>query len=240
LFVELLEYGILAITLFTKIANGFYMQVERKRVGLVFLLEWILATTLGITIGKFFGTLLGFFSLRAGFTGAFAIAGFVVGIMVGFLQQMTLKRQQVNQIDLWGLATGFGGGLGGLVTGTIIFTLPSNIAFYVGSTVAGVVTGTAIGVMQWLLLKRSVYKARWWILANIIGWTVGEVLLWAVIVGVMDGGRVTVNGVVTGLLELKGESVILLSSAVTGAIAGVPLLWLLRSSGEIDRNAGAN
>ncbi len=203
------------------------MQVERWRGGLFFLLQWILATTLGIAIGKFFGTLSGLFSSVGGFTGAFAIAGFVVGSVVGFMQQITLKRQQVNQIDRWGLATGFGGGLGGLVTGAIIFTLPGNIAFYVGSTVAGVTTGTTIGVMQWLILKRSVYKARWWILANAIGWTVGEVLLWAVIVGVMDGSRVTVNGVVTGLLELKGESVILLSSAVTGAITGVLLLWLL-------------
>ena len=179
---------------------------------------------------------MGFFSSVVGFTGAFAIAGFVVGIMVGFLQQMTLKRQQFNQIDLWGLATG----LGGAVTGAIIFSLPSNIAFYIGSTLAGVVTGTAIGVMQWLIFKKLVCKAHWWILANIIGWTVGEVLLWAVIVRVMDGGRVTVNGVVTGLLELKGEAVILLSSAVNGAIAGIPLLWLLKSSGEVNRNTEAN
>lgn len=56
----------------------------------------------------------------------------------------------------------------------------------------------------------------------------------------MDGGRVIVNDVVTGLLELKGESVILLSSAVTGVITGVPLLWLLRSSEETDRNAKVN
>jgi hypothetical protein len=216
------------------------MQVERRRVGLVFLLQWILANTLGITIGKFFGTLLGFFSSVVGFTGAFAIAGFVVGIMVGFLQQITLKRQQVNQIDLWGLATGFGGGLGGAVTGAIIFSLPSNIAFYIGSTVAGVVTGTAIDVMQWLILKKAVCKARWWVLANVIGWTVGEVLLWAVIVGVMGGGRVTVNGAIAGLLELKGEAVILLSSAVNGAIAGVPLVWLLRHSGEANRNTETN
>ena len=53
-------------------------------------------------------------------------------------------------------------------------------------------------------------------------------LPWAVIIGIMDGGRVTVNGVVTGLLELKGESVILLSSAVTRVIIGVSLLRLLK------------
>lgn len=203
------------------------MRVERKFVGRIFLLQWILGTTLGITIGKFFGTLLGLFSSGVGFTGAFAIAGFVVGIMVGFMQQMTLKRQQVNQIERWGLATGFGGCLGGGVTGAIISTLPSNIAFYIGSTVAGVVTGTAIGVMQWLLLKRWVYKARWWILANTIAWT-GEVLLWAIIVWVTDGSRVTVLGVVTSLSTLEGESIIILSGAVTGVITGVPLTWLLR------------
>lgn len=209
------------------------MRVERRGVGLVFLLQWILATALGVTIGKFFGTLLGLFSLGVGFTGAFAVAGFVVGIMVGFMQQMTLKRQQINQIELWGLATGCGGCLGGGMTGAIVSTLPSNIAFYIGSTVAGVVTGTAIGVMQWLILKRWVYKARWWILANTIAWTVGEVLLWAVIFLVMDGGRVIVYGVVTTPSNLAGEVVILLSGGVTGAIAGVPLMYLL---GRFRRN----
>jgi hypothetical protein len=209
------------------------MRVERRGVGLVFLLQWILATALGVTVGKFLGTLTGLFSLGVGFTGAFAVAGFVVGIMVGFMQQMTLKRQKVNQIELWGLATGGGGCLGGGVTGAIISTLPSNIAFYIGSTVAGVVTGTAIGVMQWLILKRLVYKARWLILANTIAWTVGEVLLWAIVVWVMNGSRVTVFGVVTSLSTLAGEAAILLSGAVTGAIAGVPLLWLL---GRFRRN----
>ena len=90
--------------------------------------------------------------------------------------------------------------------------------------------------MQWLLLKKWVYKARWWILANTIGWAVGEVLLWAIIFCVMDGGRLIVNGVVTNPSTIEGKAVVLLSCAVTGVITDVPLTGLLRDSGESNRN----
>lgn len=205
------------------------MRVERRRVGWVFLLQWILATASGVTVGKYLGTLVGAFGFVAGFPVALAVSGLVVGTIVGIMQRLVLRQQQVDQVERWVLVNAVGGTLGAAVAGAVISILPINIIFYVGSTVAGVMTGTVVGIMQWFILRRWVYRARWWVLANTIGWTVGEVLLWAAI-WAMGGGRVIVSGVVTGFLTLKGEVVILISGAVTGLITGIPLMWLLRHS----------
>ena len=43
----------------------------------------------------------------------------------------------------------------------------------VGLALAVVMTGAAVGVMQWLVLRREVSGAGWWVLASIVGWVGG-------------------------------------------------------------------
>ena len=66
--------------------------------------------------------------------------------------------------------------------------------------------GTVLGVPQWLVLRRQVARASWWVLASTVGWVVGGFLS-----GAFEGGVV-------------GRAVI---GAVYGAITGAVLVRLL-------------
>ena len=70
--------------------------------------------------------------------------------------------------------------------------------------IAGVALyGTVAGLMQWLVLRRQVARAGWWVLACTLGWVV------AVPVGDLGGPP---------------------GWAVYGAITGAVLVWLLRQA----------
>ena len=62
--------------------------------------------------------------------------------------------------------------------------------------------GTVVGVLQWLVLRRQVPRAGWWVLASTVGWVVGLPL-----------------GDINGPPGL---------GAVYGAFTGTALVWLLR------------
>ena len=70
-------------------------------------------------------------------------------------------------------------------------------------TVAFAVLGAPIGIAQWLVLRRQVSRAGWWVLASIVGFASGEVV---------------------------GESVfeVIATFVFYGAITGGVLVWLLR------------
>ena len=73
--------------------------------------------------------------------------------------------------------------------------------------VAGVAAGgTVLGVLQWLVLRRQVARAGWWVLASTVGWIVG--------------------GLVSGITDTAAGWAVL--GAVYGAITGSVLVWLLR------------
>ena len=84
---------------------------------------------------------------------------------------------------------------GGLSRGIIV-------TGYVGVT-AGV---TVAGALQWLVLRRQVARAGWWVLASTVGWVVG--------------------GLVSGITDAAVGWAVL--GAVYGAITGAVLVWLLR------------
>ncbi len=70
----------------------------------------------------------------------------------------------------------------------------------------GALAGLVAGGLQWLLLRRWVARAGWWVLGSALGWALGLGLAVAV-------GR-TLGWMVAG--------------AVGGAITGPLLIWLLR------------
>ena len=105
---------------------------------------------------------------------------------------------------MWMLASLAGLGVGGPVGAAVGSSGDIVVAGYVGVNVGGIVTG----LLQWLVLRRQVAWAGWWILASTVGWIVGGAV----------SGIVPVNNPV-------GWSVI---GAVYGAITGMALVWLLR------------
>jgi len=95
-------------------------------------------------------------------------------LMTGLLQYVLLRRY-LPRIGAWILASAAGGLLGAFLifgwlrvaaywgaAGTIVESLAIDSAF--------IVLGFSVGVGQWLLLRRRLPQAGWWIVANVVGW----------------------------------------------------------------------
>ena len=130
---------------------------------------WLMATTLCWVLGRFLLPNLAFVT---------------IGLALGILQWLVLQRR-INNAWQWIIATTIGWVLGS----TIILSLAPEVMDFLAGVIMGVTTGTA----QWLILRREVNWAGWWIVINVVGWTTGMGLL----PGVMLTG--VMAGVVTGI-----------------------------------------
>jgi hypothetical protein len=159
-----------------------------------FWLTWVLASAAGWAVGGAIGAAVG--SSREPF-----VAGFVVvaagGVLAGMLQSLVLRRQ-VAAAGWWAVAT-----IGAMAAvGVLVIAVG-----VVDAGVGAAASGTVLGVVQWLVLRRRVAQAGWWVLASTVGWVVGGFLS-----GAFEGG-------------VAGWTTI---GAVYGAITGAALVWLLR------------
>ena len=83
---------------------------------------------------------------------------------------------------------------------------------------SGVWLGLRFGIAQWLVLRRHVPGAGWWVLASIVGVAVSVAVISTVTAGVEEAGGIAGGGAVGG--------------AVYGALTGGVLVWLLRQPGR--------
>jgi hypothetical protein len=185
------------------------MTVERRQVGCRLWLQWILASTIGLTIGFVMGEVLALiltisFDWRTQWVvGAYIVAG---GIGVGIcIMQWFVLEKHISRAGWWVLVTAT----------TWIMALAYN---GVGNEVIGPYSfGVLTGILQWLSLRRHVSRAGLWVLTSAVGWALGFTS-------------------VEGALEGVGESafaigfVLAIVSLVSSAITGGTLVWLLRQS----------
>ena len=115
--------------------------------------EWIMATTLGWVVGRLLFPNLSIVT---------------IGLALGVLQWFILQRR-ISQPWRWILATTLGWALGAII---LFVALPDGMDF-----TAGLVMGLTTGIAQWLILRREVYWAGWWIVINVVAWTTGMALL---------------------------------------------------------------
>lgn len=118
------------------------------------------------------------------------------GILVGVLQWLVLRKKVAR--SGWWVLTSFGAAA---VFGILVFgigTVNADVGWIAGTGLFG----TVAGVLQWLVLKRQIQGAGWWVLASTVGW----------IVGIPVGEMVGWNGL----------------GAAYGAVTGTALVWLLR------------
>ena len=80
--------------------------------------------------------------------------------------------------------------------------------------------GTVLGALQWLVLRRRVPRAGWWVLASAVGWPASMGIGGGLATAVAAATNVNLSWVLIG--------------AVYGAITGTALLWLLRQSPTTD------
>ncbi|MBS1252177.1 MAG: hypothetical protein MAG451_01215 [Anaerolineales bacterium] len=127
-----------------------------------FWFRWILVNTLG--------WLLGWTLLHQ--TG--------IGAVIGLTQWFVL-RSLAPQAGWWVLLSAGGWAIGQVV---VITVLPPQVG-----VLAGAVLGATTGIAQWLVLRRWVHRAGWWIVMSILGWALGLTgVLGASLVGAVAGG----------------------------------------------------
>ena len=73
----------------------------------------------------------------------------------------------------WVLASVVGWGVGGVVLGPVFSVVEPAFGLLVSGAAVGAIGGAALGVLQWLVLRRQLARAGWWIAASTVGWAVG-------------------------------------------------------------------
>src|SRR5574342_656169 len=110
---------------------------------------WIMATTLGWLLGSIF------------FQG---IPGIISGVAVAGFQWAVLYKRIPNAWR-WAVVSSLA-----WILGYILFVVffAANLGFLVGPLVGG-----TVGIAQWLLLRKIVDWAGWWVIISILAWTTG-------------------------------------------------------------------
>jgi hypothetical protein len=93
-------------------------------------------------------------------------------------------------------------------------------SFLLGNIMMGIGVGAGVGFMQWLALRRFVYRSGWWVLANIAGLTVSLCLYAVVIINIL--GYPFDLGWSSGALGWA------LAFVLGGALVGFSQHWILR------------
>ena len=208
--------------------------------------QWVLADAAGGAVGLGAASLIGAALAWTVETalGAFAglammailvFAGTFEGAVVGVAQALVLRRWLKGlSWKKWVLATAVGALvawiLGMLPTTLMDFSAEatntpapeiSDAMQYAFAILLGAVAGPILGFAQWILLRRHVHKAGWWLAANSAGWALGMPLVFVV------AGSAPPEGITVGF-ALVVVLTIAVVSAVVGAVHGLALIWLLR------------
>ncbi len=198
-----------------------------------FWLWWVVASTVGWGVGGPVGVAMGG-SLSRGIV-VTGYVGMVMGVIAaGALQWLVLRRQIARAIR-WVLASTVAGAVIGVVGVALGATLGFGTRWVGGGpetageassgewalSVLLVLYGTVLGVLQWLVLRRQVARAGWWVLASTVGWPVS--------IGVGGIGLQAVVAVTHVRLPAVAAALI---PAMYGAITGGVLVWLLRQPVE--------
>jgi hypothetical protein len=91
----------------------------------------------------------------------------IAGLLTGLLQYGLLCHY-LSQMGWWVAAT-----IGGWLLGILLTMVPGWLNWtsqLFNFDLAFIVMGLSIGVWQWLLLRRRLLRAGWWIGANVVGW----------------------------------------------------------------------
>jgi hypothetical protein len=151
---------------------------------------------------------------------AFILGGVLLVTMPGFLQWLIL-RQRFARAGWWLLASIVGSLLGHLCLGVGIAGADTGQGFLFISEryvlgVACAVAGAVAGTLQWLVLRRWVSCAGWWVFASSVSW-LGAAWVFGYLTSEAGG--------VTDVHFLIGGAA---SGTLSGAITGAVLVWLLR------------
>jgi hypothetical protein len=133
-----------------------------------FWFQWIMVTTMGWILGSI---LIPPVDL--------AVSGIVIGVL-----QWVILQHRIGRSRHWILASVVGWTIGWLL---VFIAVPTGFGL-----LAGLVLGVVVGTAQWLVLRREVHWAGWWIIVSTLAWAAGlgivpGVLMSGVLAGAMTG-----------------------------------------------------
>ena len=217
---------------------------DRQRVGWGFWVRWMAATASGLS-----ATAYGFWyasdawnrvivlSPRIDQLVGFSLLLAVLGAGVGVMQWLVLRRE-LSQAGWWVAATMSGVvvvGVGLAVAWAYDVVFQDGRFDVVGPqpVIASLAAFAAIGVMQWLVLRRQVARAGWWVLANVLGFVGGYLLGVSIALALAnvlcDAGLVGCSGPLTSY----GATVYAFPPSfgtAFGGVTGAAMVWMLRRS----------
>jgi hypothetical protein len=186
------------------------MRIERTRAEWGFWFQWVLASILGFAVGAAIGNAV---------TDWFFTA--LCGAMGGFMQWLVLRRL-IAGASWWVLASTLGfaiapiAALAGVMAMSQVMSLDGNPM--AAPILLGVLFGILSAIMPWLVLRRPVARAGWWIPAHVLGSLVGGAL-----------GIVAFHAMaLLRLYQFPWAAAGAMFGAGLGAITGITLVWLLR------------
>jgi hypothetical protein len=153
---------------------------------------WVVATTVGLTIGMTIRQFLFRF-------GAWATNPILVGAMIG----LALGLAQLRSVHWqWILGTAVGWAVGWPLGWYVGWNVWGDLGLTAIFTTIGLIAGALAGVLQWLTLQRHSTRAGWWVPASAVGWALGMAI------GTSLGGPLgwplvgATSGAITGLVLL--------------------------------------
>ena len=192
------------------------MDANQNNVGRDFWLAWFLTSSLGYGIGAVLGLYFayGVFN-RDPFDIVMAVAfGTGMGATGGYFQWFLL-RGWIAGAGVWGVASAFGFGL----AMSVVVTVDTGQNTAMAGVLMVSIFGVTSGILQWLILRRKIAKAGWWLSANLLGSLVGAIAI-PIATPLMDAGIWLPGAMTLGFVFGSGN----------GAITGAALVWLLRQS----------
>jgi hypothetical protein len=190
------------------------MNAQRLSVSWLFWLQWVLANIVGWAAGEAVGFFLPENTLLTG-----TLHMMVMGAAGGIAQWFILRRY-LEPVGWWALTTSLAMGIGGAVGLAASYAAGMELL----QPWAVLFLGLAIGIGQWLILRRHLSRAGWWVLVNTLGLPIGFVL--ALIIAFSLGFEWEQVGVAFALISLTFFGAV--AGALYSAITGGVLVWLLR------------
>ena len=208
------------------------MNTERTNIGTGFWLQWVLASMLGFAAGTAMGNavansippmtctqsssdslidrLTNFPCIQPSL--GLVLIVIILGLAGGFMQWLVLRRR-IAGTGWWVPAStlGFPVALVMAEGAMRLVGIPSPILL-------GVLFGILSGILPWLVLRRQVARAGWWVLAHLLGSLVGGAL------GIFTFYAASA----IGYYQFDWAAAGAMFGAGLGAITGITLVWLLR------------
>ena len=174
---------------------------ESGAVGWRFFLWWVL-TFLGFPLGG----LLAFVTVGSVDGAASgALAGALAGAVIGGSQWLVLRRY-LSMGVAWVLATASGVAIGDTV-GALLTGAGTGIGDLL---INGLVTGAAVGFLQWVLLRGRIRAANLWVPVVAATWPIGWTVTWAVGVDVERGYAVFGSTGALAFVAITGVAMLML------------------------------